>query len=381
MLTMHPTMLVGPYDWDPERIPKEEFTDRIEAFWDRVSEARFSTAIVYGDSRNHAELAYLSHFTPKLGPALMLIPRNGEPTLLVSGAPNMLPAARRLTWIEKTQPLGDARQTISQWLNESAAAGATASHPGVVLIGGNSMRSALYRPLSETFGPENPLVDESSSLRKLMQYKRPRELAIIREACGMLSAATKALADAKSSGANTTVAMLEAERVAYQLGSQDVRTLFSLDGGRTLRPFEEPSDVAVDPLQAYIAVRHAGYWVEGFIALAPSQYPVLGKAADALKVVIGMAVPGARCRDLARVAADTIKPYREHALTMGSIGNSIGLFLEEEPRLLANSEEALESGCVYTLRVGASDGTKYHAIVSAMIAVHQQGNDLLWSAI
>jgi len=33
-------------------------------------------------------------------------------------------------------------------------------------------------------------------------------------------------------------------------------------GGRTLRPFEEPVDERIDPLQAY------GYWVEGFVSVA-----------------------------------------------------------------------------------------------------------------
>ena len=46
-----------------------------------------------------------------------------------------------------------------------------------------------------------------------------------------------------------------------------MRTLFSLDGGRTLTPFEKPIDSAVDPLQAYIAVRYVGYWTEGFVFL------------------------------------------------------------------------------------------------------------------
>ena len=74
--------------------------------------------IVYGDNRNHAELAYLSNLVPKLGPAMMFIPREGEPKLLVSGAPNMLPAARRLTWIEEVEPLRDAGTTIVRWLND-----------------------------------------------------------------------------------------------------------------------------------------------------------------------------------------------------------------------------------------------------------------------
>ena len=275
---MHPTLLIGPYDWQPERLPKSEFLARIQALWKKISDPTCSAVIVYGDSRNHAELAYLSNFVPKLGPALMFIPREGEPKLLVSGAPNMLPAARRLTWIEGIEPLRDAGKTIARWLN-----GGIDSDPATVmrraaLIGGDYMRSAFHGSFIESFGHKSLLLDATPWLRMLMRCKSPRELGFIREGCGILDAATKALAEAKRGGAGITAAILEAERAANHLGAQDVRTLFSLDGGRTLRPFETPIDSTVDPLQAYIAIRHVGYWVEGFISLAVSEHSGIGKS-------------------------------------------------------------------------------------------------------
>lgn len=380
MLTMHPTLLVGPYDWDPERIPKEEFTDRIQAFWGEISDTECSATVVYGDSRNHAELIYLSHFVPKLGPAFLLVPREGEPTLLASGAPNMLPAARRMTWVEQTQPLRDAGKDIVQWLKETCGSDTAVSQARVALIGGEYIGSANYRSLSQAFAPENCFVDATSALRRLMRYKRPRELHLVREGCSILKAATQALAEAKESGAGLTEAILQAERVAYQMSAQDVRTLFSLDGGRTLRPFEAPIAHPVDPLQAYIAVRHAGYWAEGFVVLANSPDLIMMKASVALKAVIKVATAGTSYPNLARVVAEIIDPHHEHSMTTGNMGNGIGLSLEEEPRLVVGSEDALDAGCVYTLRVGASDHKEHHAIASAMVAVNQRGNDVLWSA-
>jgi Xaa-Pro aminopeptidase len=380
LLTMHPTLLVGPYDWDPERIPKEEFTDRIQAFWDDISDTECSAAIVYGDSRHHAELMYLSHFVPKLGPAFLLVPREGGPTLLVSGAPNMLPAARRMTWIEQIQPLRDAGKDIVQWLEESYGSGAAMSQPPAALIGGEYIRSANYRSLTEAFAPENPFVDATAPLRRLMRYKRPRELILIRDGCSILKAATQALAEAKESGASLIEAILQAERVAYQMSAQDVRTLFSLDGGRTLRPFEAPIADRVDPLQAYIAVRHAGYWAEGFVLLADLPDLIMMKASAALKAVIKVATAGTSYANLARVVAEISGSYQEHPMTRGNMGNGIGLSLEEEPRLVAGSEDALDVGSVYTLRVGVSDGEGHHAIMSAMVVVNQRGNKVLWSA-
>src|SRR5574342_944814 len=133
---MHSTLLIGPYDWDSERLPWDEFRERIRDLWTQIGAEGFAAAVVYGDSRNHAELGYLSNFVPKLGPAFMFIPREGEPRLLVSGAPTMLPAARRLTWIEKVEPLRDAGKTALQWINESTPTGESASRRRVALIGG-----------------------------------------------------------------------------------------------------------------------------------------------------------------------------------------------------------------------------------------------------
>ena len=381
MLTMHPTLLIGPYDWQPERLPKHEFLARGQALWQKISDPTCSAVIVYGDSRNHSELAYLSNFVPKLGPALMFIPREGEPKLLVSGAPNMLSAAKRLTWMEGIEPLRDAGKTIARWLNGGIDSDPTTVRRHAALIGGDYMRSAFYGSFIESFDRTSSFLDATPLLQTLMRCKSSRELGFIREGCGILDAATKSLTEAKRSGAGITAAVLGAERSANHLGAQDVRTLFSVDGGRTLRPFEEPIDAPVDSLQIYMAVRHVGYWVDGFISLAASRNSVVIKAAEALKTVIAKATAGRKCRDLVNLAAEKIRPYNAHAITAGNIGNGIGLSLEEEPKLSSNSEDALEEGGVYALRVGVSDGQEHHGIVSAMVAVYQDQNELLWTAI
>ncbi|HEY7320811.1 MAG TPA: M24 family metallopeptidase [Candidatus Binatia bacterium] len=376
---MHPTLLIGPYDWQPERMPKSEFLSRSQALWKKISDPTCAATIVYGDSYNHAELVYFSNFVPKLGPAIMFIPREGEPKLLVSGAPNMLMAARRLTWIEAVEPLRDAGKTMLGWLGERIDCD-PAGHRAA-LIGGDYMRSAFYKPFIESFGDTSVFLDATPLLRTIMRCKSPRELGFIREACAILAAATKALAEAHRAGASITAAVLDAERVANHLGAQDVRTLFSLDGGRTLRPFEKPIDAAADPLQAYIAVRHVGYWSEGFVFLSAREDLVLAKAAEALNAVIAKATVGTRCGDLARIAAEMIRPFGADAMSVANIGNGIGLSLEEEPRLSADNESALGAGEVYTLRVGISDGRDQHSIVSAMVAVHQDRSELLWSGV
>ena len=145
--------------------------------------------------------------------------------------------------------------------------------------------------------------------------------------------------------------------------------MFSVDGGRTSRPFEESIDSTVDTLQAYIAVRHVGYWVEGFVSSPSSKHPVSVTAAEALKAVIVRATAGTKCGDLARLAAENIRPYGAHGITTGTSGTGSGSLLKKSQSFPSNSEETLEADEVYTLRVGVSDGQKNHSIVSAMVAV------------
>jgi hypothetical protein len=367
MLTMNPTLLMGPSDWDGARLPQEEFAARTAALWRDNPLA--GGAIVYGDRVNHAELAYLTHFTPKLEAALALIPRTGAATLLVGGGANMLLAAKPLTFIADLRPLRNVGKTVAQWVRELGGA--------PVLIGGAAMSYALHSEIGEALGGK--LADRTGALRALMRRKSARELALLREASATLAAAVTAMRAAQRAGAQATNVILAGERVANRRGAQDVRTLFSRDDGRTLRPFETTVERALDPLQVYVAVRQFGYWAEGFAVLATSPHPCAQRGGDVLRSAAERIQAGGHCGELARSIAQAVHPLMLHPVMAGVAGNAIGLALEEHPLIAADSEESFEDGGVYSLRVGLVDG-RDHAIVSAMVAVHGRGNEVLWSS-
>jgi hypothetical protein len=174
-----------------------------------------------------------------------------------------------------------------------------------------------------------------------------------------------------------TATILAGEQVANRAGAQDIRTLFSLDGGRTLRPFETLVERAVDPLQVYVAVRRLGYWTEGLAVLATSPHPCAQRAGTVLREAVSRMQAGARCSEIARGIAQA--GFALHPVTARIAGNAIGLALEEHPLIAAGCEERIEPGGVYSLRVGLSD-ERGHAIVSAMVAVRDHGNEVLWSS-
>ena len=418
MLTVHPTLLIGPSDWQPERMPKEEFARRIEALWQAHPAA--SRAIVHGDSAHHAELAYLTNLVPKLEPAVVLISRTGARRLFVGGGPNMLGASRPLTWISDIFPLKELGQAIAA--PATAAADGRAEKSNTLLIGLGNMSTTLRNTIMEAIGGADATQDATPKLWALMRPKSSCGLAAIRESCAVLGAAMGAIGEAKRAGAGATSAVLAGERAANAGGAQDVRTLFSMNGGRTLQPFEALIDRTVDPLQVYVAVRRLNYWAEGFALLSERPTSAADKAAELLRLALTATKAGAVAAEVTALVAAAMPPYSCHLVTEGSLANSIGLALEEPPHTdlgatwpsaviareggqssnhrtsfdawsctLAgpvtgcpafaghDSAGTFEEGDVCSLKVGITDGAGEHAIVSAMAAVRGGGNELLWS--
>ncbi len=368
MYTMHPTLLIGPADWDPARMPRAEFDARIAALWHDHPQA--AGAIVYGDSRDHAALAYLTHFTPKLEAALALIPRRGAPRLLIGGGVNMLPAARPLTFVEDLAPLRDAPATVAGWV------GGLREGRAIVLIGGDAMPYALRRSLDAALASDVAVTNGDDRLRARMRIKSPRELAALRAATATLAGAVAALDEAFRAGHGVTDCVLAAEHAALRRGAQDARSLFSLDGGLSLRPFDVPVAARCDPLQVYLAVRQGGYWADGFVRLCARE-DALQEVLHGVRSMIDRARAGANVDELGEIVQAGGGTVRPHPLTAGVLGSSIGLALDEPPLLGRGSGATLEAGGVYSLRAGFRDDQS-GAIASAIVAVTQAGCEALW---
>lgn len=368
MHTMHPTLLIGPGDWDPERLPRQDYGERLAALWRDHPDA--TGAIVYGNSRDHAALAYLTHFTPKLEAALALIPRHGEPLMLIGGGVNMLPAAKPLTFILQLAPLRDAAKAIADWARSLPAGGS------LVLLGGEAMPLELHDSIGRALGGGAGLDNSDAALQARMRHKSANELRAIRTGCAILDDAVTAFRNAARKGNTVTDCILAAEHVALQRGAEDVRSLFSLDGGRSLRPFDIPVAQSCDPLQAYFAVRADGYWAEAFVRAGTKEDTLGRKARMILETMLVEAKPGMSCSSLHQrsdAARGTLWP---HPLTKDTLGSSIGLSLDEPPLLSRDCDAALEVGVVYSLRTGLISGGG--AVVSAMALMTEHGPEVLW---
>jgi hypothetical protein len=337
---------------------RAEFTRRMEALW--AGHPQAERAIVFGNSRHHAELAYFTNLTPKLGPATALLSRTGEHRMFVGDAANMLGAARPLTFIENVASMKDAVAAI--------AAGKAGQRS--LLVGADYMPLALRRTITEAIGGEAAAIDATPHVWSQMRRKSHYECSAIDAAMKTIGAARTALREALASGAGVTEVVLAGERAAGAAGAQDVRTLFSLDGGRTLRPFVAQTKQVSDPMLAYLAVRRFNYWAECFSlfttrpqGLVETAWAALGSAQAAIK-------PGVATDAIARSIAAAIEPFQAHPVTARAFAQRMGLALDEPPH--TGVGETFEAGEVYSLRVGATDGSQ-GVICSSMFVLDTDG--------
>jgi hypothetical protein len=348
MLTVEPTLLIGPSDWSAPQMPRAEFEGRIAALWRNAGDA--SRAIVFGNRRHHAELAYFTNFVPKLEPAVALISRSSEHRLFV-GSPNMIGAARPLTFLEYVLPMKDMAAAVAGERQPTLVIGADYAPP--------AMRKTLTEAIDETFARE-----ATQQAWSLMRRKSRYELDCLDAAVKAAGAARKAMRqNLASANAPVTAAVLAGERAAIAAGAQDVRLLVSLDGGRTLRPFTAPIEQALDPFMVYVAVRRFNYWGESVpLFAAQSQLsPVTAAAWGAMRSALTAIKPDVAIDRISELTAATARPYQPHPVTGFASVQRMGLALDGP---CCEPGATFEEGEVYALRIGV---VAEHGIICSCI--------------
>jgi Xaa-Pro aminopeptidase len=367
MKVLQTTLLTGPYDWEPTILPREEFAGRLARVRAALTGAGAVALLVHGHAGDYGALNYVSAFVPKLGPALALVPAEGDMRLLVGGSDLMIPQAKRLTWVEDVQPFANVPKRVADWLG--AKKGGT-----VAAWGTGSLAHGIERGIVAAVGP---LTSMDAALDPIRRRKSPRELQLMRRASEMLGFAMSALIAAARGGAGARSAALAAERAAIAAGAQDARTLASLSPGGAPLPLDGAEDRALDPLLAAVAVQVGGYWAAGYVTVSKRGSAALVRAEAALAAILKAARPGVTGAALRQAAAQKLAPLTLHPALQNTIGGAIGLSLDEGP--LADAD-ILEPGATYALRVGAAGEGGDAAIVSAMIAVDDTGASVLWAS-
>jgi len=367
--------MIGAYGFEQDRVPRDEFQIRLRALHGVMDAQGCKAMLVYGDAREHSELAYFTNFIPRHRWALALLPRQGDARLLVSMSSRDMPAQRLMTFIPDVLSAWTWESVFDPWL---AGLGADAADIGTVRF--DLMRPPLQASVEKSLGNRFRLIGADAEVRAL-RSTRPRELSAIREACTVAQAGAAAFLQAWRDGMGVEAAALAGERHARAAAVQDVRTLVSFDGGRTLAPFRgafepKPKDT---PLLGYIAVKHRGYWADSFVCAADPPSPLLARAKAGLEAALQSAGPGISAADLYARAIQPLGASPLHPALSASIGRRIGFSSNEGNELRRDARHILAPGDVYALHVGTSD-PQAGAVASAMVAITPKGCEVLMRA-
>lgn len=371
MLTMLPTIMIGPSRWDEDFLPRDEFEQRLEPLR-AVMEARgLCAVIVYGDVRDHGALTYWSNFIPWIRWGLLVVPREGEPSLLVAMSPRDMPSMRQRTWLGNVGSDWQWHQTFEPWIEALG----TESPGSIGTINLGIASPPLQARIDATLDGRFDLVALDTEAAAMRRAKRPRELAIMHETVEMLDTAVEAYAEAATSGSDVAGALLAAESAGRAAGAHDVRLLGSLDGGLTLAPMTGMIGEGVVAGLAYGAVKSRGYWAGGFFGAPPGR---LAESCDAaLDAALRAAGAGMPAESLRLRISGALGGARPHPVLGGTVGGPIGINpLDGEP--LAGGA-TLTANQTYAIHAGAIEGGE-GAVVSALVLVMDNGIVRLWSS-
>ena len=287
-----------------------------------------------------------------------------------------LPAMRTLTWIADVRSgMGpEWEKSFDPWLERFKG-----DQPiKLGTIGFEIMAPVLYAAVRRSLGERIALQRADDILAIPSCRKRPRELTMIRASCKLLDAAAETFAASWRRNHEPETAALDTEGVARSFAAQDVRTLVSLDGGRTLVPYQGRFETCAGPLVGYLAVKAVGYWADMFVTVDDgTSTPAARHAEAALEAIIANMRPGARIDGLHAKALGALAPYKLHPVLGGSIGHGIGLSLHEGAEFQASADAALVEDGVYALQVGAADAKAGNALLSAVVRCTAKGVEVL----
>ena len=184
MRTMQPCVTIGSYTWAQDRLPSDEFSLRLDDLRRGMAQHGWRAVLAYGDVREHAALAYLSNFIPRVRWGMALLPRDGVARLLCAMSTRDLPAMRTLTWIADVRsgmgPEWD--KAFDPWFERFADE--PAAQFGT--LGFDLMAPVLHDAVRRSLGERFVLQRADDLVPVPPQRKRPRELTLLRASCKLV---------------------------------------------------------------------------------------------------------------------------------------------------------------------------------------------------
>jgi Xaa-Pro aminopeptidase len=351
--TLHPVLKHGGLFSDWDLLPRPMFADRYARLQAAIAAAGDDAWLIYGDAQRYGDVAYVSHFVPRLRSVLVLVPKTGKPDLLASIGSRDIPASKILTWFEEMRPYTRLPGEAVKLVNDRGL--------GTGRIGLVGTRASLPIAEWDAIAAELPSVvwtERDAQYAALRRTKDPAEDGALRRAADAVAVAMREAEQALRPGRTVREATAQIDRVLRFAAAEDIRILIASGAGAGigLRPPDERLLAEGDTVLLHIQLEVQRYWSQA------SRTFVLGEASDAQRALTeranaALAAMQAALRGGARAA--TVAAAAKTVLGDGlfavaqdyGLGSGIGLDAHEPPTIALDSTETIPDDGALSLHV------------------------------
>jgi Xaa-Pro aminopeptidase len=216
MRTMHPVLKRGGLFWDRELLPPQGYVERFGRIQAEIAACGDDAWLVYGDVERYGSLAYFSNFLPRTRSALALVPRSGDPVLLISVGLRDVPAAKTLTWVDDVRPFTRLPRTLVALIEEK---GLQRARLGLASV--EELMSVKEWTEISTALPDLRTVSRTRELARLRAGKDAAEREAVRRTArvvaGALDLAPRVLRRARRCGASPPISTATCGRMRLRM--------------------------------------------------------------------------------------------------------------------------------------------------------------------
>jgi Xaa-Pro aminopeptidase len=356
--TLHPVLKHGGLFSDWDLLPRPMFEERYARIQAAVSASGDDGWLIYGDAQRYGDIAYVSHFVPRLRSVLVLVPKSGKPDLLASIGSRDIPASKILTWFEEMRPYtrlpGEAVKLVNDRGLAAARIGLVGTRPSLPVAEWDAIAKEL---------PNVRWIERDAEYAALRATKDPAEDAALRRTADAVAAGMREAEKALQPGRTVREATAQIDRVLRFHAAEDIRILIACGSGAgaALRPPDERRLNAGDTVLLHIQLEVQRYWSQAsrtFVlgAVTDAQRALTARAEAALAAMQAAVHGGARAADVAAAAQIALgaEPFAV-AATYG-LGAGIGLDAHEPPLIALGSSDLIPADGALSLHVVLHSG-------------------------
>jgi Xaa-Pro aminopeptidase len=330
----------------PAGISANEYERRIDACRQAAGEEGLDALIAYSHSLKPGHVLYLTGYVPFNGAAVVLV--SADSCRLFTDANWDLAAARSASWLEA--PAVDYAEDFADALK-------TALDPRarrVGIIGFDLLPASVYTRLAEI--TRCRYEDSGRILEGFRAIKSEQEIALIRDACRITDAGTKAFAEQLQAGITELELAVAVESAIKRAGTHRLTFPTNLGSGqRTV--FVSPSPTTKRIEEGDLVLLDCGGTFAGYCADV-ARAGVVGRAsAEQRRLLDGLHQIYQECRSML-TPGRPLKDIHQTASAIASrlglpygfdTGHSIGTENHEYPVIDLNATEVLEPNMVVTI--------------------------------